>query len=109
MGALSNLLNGVRAKAQAKQAAAAAASGKSDVTPLDLATTPTVPSSVTNRLADLYSATFGSSASDSTPIVAVPVNPQPSGGGGSSLGKVVLVLAVLGGGYYLYKKHKAAA
>jgi hypothetical protein len=54
------------------------------------------------RLADVYQQSFGS-ATEGGALVAVPVNPQQSGGG-VNLKPVLLLGGLAVGGYFLYKK-----
>lgn len=106
MGALKNLMQRVQDEARAKHAKEAAQTS----TPPSLPDVGVADPAVTNRLADLFAQTFGSSGDSSNlPVVAVPVNPPASGGGGVSLGKVALLAGLGVGGWLLWEKFGAHA
>lgn len=61
----------------------------------------------TGSLADVYASTYGGGATDgSSGLIAIPVS--PSQGGGSSLVGIVVIAALVFGGYLVYKKVRHA-
>lgn len=98
-----------RAKWAADKAARLAPKAAQTATPPSLPDVGPIDSGVTDKLADLYAQVFGSASQSGGQIVAVPVNPPAQGGGGFSLGRLLLLGGLGVGGFFLYKHMKGRA